>query len=693
MMSKILWQALKVAPAMLGVSLLFANSSIAAETKSKIARETRNDNLLAQTVNNSQGDSTPILEQIQRYNQDAQNGQGQIVNVFQLTDVSPGDWAFEALRSLVERYGCIVGYPDRTFRGNRALTRWEFAAGLNACLNQIERLIASSEAVLREDIDRLRRLLEEFQAELAALGVRVDDLEGRVAFLEDHQFSTTTKLRGEVIASFNIAGGDSASGGTDNTTGVFQYRDNTLPGRPRVNSVARETEPEFVRGAVRSINNIDRILFGPGRPNVVSAAPDDVQDRAVLSQRTRLNLDTSFTGRDRLRTRLEAKNVTRFDIATGVDTARLGYDAGSSDASDNDIKLGKLWYRSPLPFVDGLTIHLGLQDVDFDDISNPMNPFFESSGTGALSRFGRFNPAIYRTGGSQSLGINWQTPLDWFSVDVAYLTEGAADPSSKDGIGNGDYTATIQLNFEPTENLELSVSYGRSFYNAPETEGRSYRDEDSIGAVVNLSGSTGTQDAKNPFAYYQIVNPGAVAAGAPAEYDIRETFAASADRVGLQASWRATERFNVGGWFGWVNAIAEGGGRPSDAFLGIDALSAALPAPLTPGQRNAIRNELGANRRRGDTESIYNGAIHFAFLDLGIEGSVLGLITGVAPYTPDRRTLTGSDDVPIFVEGQYRIPIGTRFVITPGAYAVFNPNQNSDNDTVVVGSIRTTFKF
>ncbi len=94
------------------------------------------------------------------------NAQEQIVNVFQLTDVSPGDWAFEALRSLVERYGCIAGYPDRTFRGNRALTRWEFAAGLNACMNQIERWIAASEAVLREDLEKLRRLSEEFQAEL-----------------------------------------------------------------------------------------------------------------------------------------------------------------------------------------------------------------------------------------------------------------------------------------------------------------------------------------------------------------------------------------------------------------------------------------------------------------------------------------------------------------------------------------------
>ncbi|NES87212.1 MAG: S-layer homology domain-containing protein, partial [Moorea sp. SIO2B7] len=54
----------------------------------------------------------------------------QVNKVYQLRDVQPTDWAFEALRNLVERYGCIAGYPNGTFRGNRALSRSEFAAGL-----------------------------------------------------------------------------------------------------------------------------------------------------------------------------------------------------------------------------------------------------------------------------------------------------------------------------------------------------------------------------------------------------------------------------------------------------------------------------------------------------------------------------------------------------------------------------------
>ena len=186
-MSKILRNCLLASPAMLGLALgVTPAHSAEVETTQAVTEQSQ------------------ILNQLNNYSQEGQtNSIEQVTNVNQLRDVSPTDWAYEALRSLVDRYGCIVGYPNQTYRGNQALSRYEFAAGLNACLNQIERLIASSEAIAREDIDTLNRLTQEFEAELATLSGRVDNLESRTAFLEDHQFSTTTKLEGEVV--FGIA--------------------------------------------------------------------------------------------------------------------------------------------------------------------------------------------------------------------------------------------------------------------------------------------------------------------------------------------------------------------------------------------------------------------------------------------------------------------------------------------------------
>merc|ERR1711871_950386 len=63
--------------------------------------------------------------------------QEQVTSVTQFSDVYPSDWAYQALSNLVEQYGCVAGYPNGTFRGNRAMTRYEAVALLNACLDRI----------------------------------------------------------------------------------------------------------------------------------------------------------------------------------------------------------------------------------------------------------------------------------------------------------------------------------------------------------------------------------------------------------------------------------------------------------------------------------------------------------------------------------------------------------------------------
>jgi hypothetical protein len=141
---------------------------------------------------------------------------GQVTSVSQLSDVKPTDWAYQAVQSLVEKYGCIVGYPDSTFRGNRAATRFELAAALNACLDVISDRFAT-----KEDLAAVRKLMEEFAAELATIRGRVDNLEARAAKLEATQFSTTTKLEGEAIIA-------ATAGSKGNPTIVSRSRLNLL---------------------------------------------------------------------------------------------------------------------------------------------------------------------------------------------------------------------------------------------------------------------------------------------------------------------------------------------------------------------------------------------------------------------------------------------------------------------------------
>ncbi len=126
------------------------------------------------------------------------NSLEQVTSITQFSDVYPTDWAYQALSNLIERYGCVAGYPNGTYRGNRAMTRFEAAALLNACLDRIT-----------EVTDELKRLIKEFEKELAILKGRVDGLEARVGELEATQFSTTTKLKGQTTF---ITGAVNASG-------------------------------------------------------------------------------------------------------------------------------------------------------------------------------------------------------------------------------------------------------------------------------------------------------------------------------------------------------------------------------------------------------------------------------------------------------------------------------------------------
>ncbi|MGK7873883.1 MAG: iron uptake porin [Xenococcaceae cyanobacterium] len=362
----------------------------------------------------------------------------QITNVNQLRDVQPGDWAYEALRNLVERYGCIAGYPNGTFRGKRAITRYEFAAGLNSCLNQIERLIATNEAVLREDIFKLQRLMQEFEAELAALGARIDNLEGRVAFLQDHQFSTTTKLSGEVI--FSLTG---AAGGDKDSSDGFKG--------------------------------------------------DDAQ--IIFNNRVRLNLTTSFYGEDILITGLQAHNFegavdgsdsiqntlfpTESLLTSG--STKLSFEPEfprfnpqdiSEEIERNSVELYKLLYIFPSG-LKNLTLFAG-PAAETSDAFPAIIPF-SSEGQGAISRFATLNPVIRVSGGTSQDGLasaggfiwNISDKVDWralyASVSAPIPTEG---PNNLLGAGlfNGSIVASTQLTLTPTNNFDLGLNYAYSYH-------------------------------------------------------------------------------------------------------------------------------------------------------------------------------------------------------------------------------------
>ena len=579
-MSTIIWNTLKITPALLGVSLLVASSTSAAETVSEEAAVTQAspslelaDSTLEQQLPAS-GNTNQVLEQIESYSQELDgngNSQSQLTSITELSDVSPGDWAYDALRELVEDYKCLVGYPDRTFRGNRPTSRYEFAAGLRACLDRIQELIAAGGQVTIEDLETLRTLIQQFDAELAVLGTRVDNLDARVAFLEDHQFSTTTTLKGEVLFGIADAFGD--------------------------------------REAVAS----------PGTPT------NDLDVETIFANRARLNFETSFTGKDKLRTRLQARNITPFDSSvTGTNMTRLSFDG----SNDNSVDIGELWYRFPLG--ENLTFQVDATNGDLNDtIVDVVNPLFDSSGSGAISRFGRFNP-IYRTGSGAGAGLTYSLG-EFVEISGVYFAENANDPSDRNGLFNGNYVALGQLTIKPTDFLTLAATYINSYY---------------IGGDVNVTGSTGSGFARRPF----------------------DNFATSANSYGAQANLQFG-KISIGGWVGYQNAILE---DPSaDAFT-------ALGVPK--GTDREIWN-WAVNLGITDVGS-KGSKLGFIFgMPPRARGSEL-------PGGLNRDSNTS-----YHIEGLYRFKVTDNIAITPGVIVILNPEHNNNNDTIYVGTIRTVFSF
>jgi len=349
---------------------------------------------IAGMVTSTPAQANPPLTEVERLGNQIHRLTGrepmsQVTAISQLSDVRPTDWAFTALQSLVERYNCIAGYPDRTYRGNRAMTRYEFAAGLNACLDKINEIIASglADKVSKDDLAAIQKLQEEFAAELATLRGRVDTLEGKVATLEAQQFSTTTKLEGQAIFAI--------SGATDQNT--------------------------------------------------------------VIAARSRLNLNTSFTGNDLLLTRLDSGNASAsptpfLDYATagsGVTLATLRY----------DFKIGKEFSVSVGPVMNAFDLldtnsYANNEAVDFSNTFFLNNQLLLPVAAGG-GIFAKYNP---------NQGPFYISAL-YYGGNASEATPGIVNPTG--GLFGENNQLTVELGYVPTDKegnipFALKLQYTRA---------------------------------------------------------------------------------------------------------------------------------------------------------------------------------------------------------------------------------------
>lgn len=323
----------------------------------------------------------------------------QVTSISQFSDVKPTDWAYQALSNLIERYGCVAGYPDGTYKGARAMTRFEAAALLNACLDRVT-----------EVTDELKKLMAEFEKELAILKGRVDGLEAKVGELEANQFSTTTKLKG--IATMVL-------GGAGNV-------------------------PPFV-GA-------------------------NTTDEVTVNYDLRLTLDTSFTGKDLLRTTLRSGNFANSVFGNQNTTLETAFqeDQGFQQAGVDTVGVNRLFYQFPVG--ENFTVTGGAK-VRQDDMLAMWPSVYPADTVLDLFTYagGR---TVYTLGLGAGAGVWYQK--DGFSISVNYVSPESVSESSQSGIFT-DETITAQIGYAGS-NWGAAFAYAYS--------------EGNLGGTVDTNGIT-----------------------------------------------------------------------------------------------------------------------------------------------------------------------------------------------------------
>lgn len=333
-------------------------------------------------------------------------------SVSELSDVSPTDWAYQALKSLVEQYQVISGYPDGNFRGDRPLTRYEFAQILSATIDKMENMAVdlADQEYVHQDMVILRRLEVEYRAALDGLS-RIKRIGNNIEQLEANQFSTTTKLNGEQI--FGLTSGSGAN--------------TNLVSRSRL-TLKTSFQPSDLL--------ITQFEAGNGS-----------QDAIALEQEKDNNL---------------------------LGTSGLIANGGGLDYADveEDFKLRRLYYTlRPTP---DLAIALGAKMSPRDFIDR--NSYANNEAVDFSSSFFLNNPLIVQNqidrNGGAGAAVTWKPGGGNFTLRSLYIAGNSSqtDSNSDGGLFDDPYQSSVEIEYAPNKQVTVRVQYTNASINNVDIE-------------------------------------------------------------------------------------------------------------------------------------------------------------------------------------------------------------------------------
>ncbi|MEM7724805.1 MAG: iron uptake porin [Cyanobacteria bacterium P01_A01_bin.45] len=342
--------------------------------------------------------------------QDSINIVTQLTSVSELSDVEPTDWAYQSLKTLIERYGVLSGFPDRSFKGNKAISRYEFAAALSATIDKLEDLLAKSlgNEYIQQDMIIVRRLQRDYKNVLEQVRQRLGRIDQKVYDLEQQQFSPTTKLKGEQI--FAITDGSAAN--------------QTVISRTRLELSTSFNKTDLLVTQFESGNNGG--------------------DAIALEQKEDLNL-------------------------LGVDGAIANGGGLDYAEVESGLRLRRLYYTFRPTRDTAISLGTKMSPRDFID----QNSYANNSSVDFSSGFFLNNPLIVqnqidRRGGA-GVAVIWKPKKQKFAVRSLYIAGNGNQPSSTSSRDNGlfgdPYQASLELEYAASKELTFRLQYTNSEVN------------------------------------------------------------------------------------------------------------------------------------------------------------------------------------------------------------------------------------
>lgn len=419
----------------------------------------------------------------------------------QFPDVPENHWAYQALSNLKDKV--VFGYPDGFYRGNRMMTRYEFAAaanqiwqqmngkfdGVNDQIAALQRMIeemggGGDTSGLQRQLDELRnelngmrgwgqaitdlqRLTSEFERDLAALGVDVDAMKRDIADLKDRVTALENDRSIKIHANVDVLA--LAGHSTDNRFGLLP--DGTILGEGR-DSYA--TAPVGMVRDLTILHNADLVLSGGEEEGTSWKAVMSVGN--IFDSLGNLSSYTGGSSFSEGNTDIYFQEfAVKFNsslVGQGLtaEVGRVGHQVGNFiwKRTSYTEEYYENWYRDNGDwYFDGAI-------VDFKFGAAGLKVFGGRNSDRNTVNGNDLNPStLYQgIGGAvdQTLGVQLDVPIgDMGGVTLAYLWQ---DSDTVSNFGFGDfnrrntYGGTINLNFDNImvygEFAESTLSYNTS---------------------------------------------------------------------------------------------------------------------------------------------------------------------------------------------------------------------------------------